>query len=460
MTLRPLVLHLLIVLAVAGCERTRKTPDVVQTGHSATAVAPHATLDTAHPSSAKAPEPRVVRDWETWIPQWQVALRDPDTLAVEVMSPLRSCAPGSNEPPDVGRRSDWRPKLRVQVTQASFDAIAAAYGFVRQGKGWITVAGADTLAASVDSASGWRILRGGLYGKPIQTAPAAGRPTTSADSNTLRHSGMIAARRHPAGCTLVLAYLPNEDGGDDTAAVQRVLESVTVGGDLPPGFASLRDGPDTVTVTPPNPADTIPEANDPGFGIIGVVDSGSVTDTVRIHASPDAASRVVARFFHSPDSGYKVVAHDSVEPSFSEYAYEEEALAALEANRDTSWVRVRYGMRGDTALTGWTRPIEGHVFLESWVNLIFGRGAAVGSPNYVVFLASPDGRVLPRGMVEGEGSAALYPFALKGPWMMVRVVTPSEECDIQAEHSRETYAWVRLLTNRDRPYFAYSPRGC
>ena len=446
MTSRSIILPVLCLLTAAGCEPARKSPDVVQTGHSATAVARPATADSTHPPAS---EPRKVLDWETWIPQWQVALRHPDTIPVEMMSPLRGCAGGSIEPPAVDDHVGSRSTIRIQVTRASFDAIAAAHGFVRQKTEWVTV-GADTtrVAAIPDSVSGWRILRGGWYGRPARPRP---------DSNTERHSRMIAARQHPAGCTIVLTYMPNGEGGDDTAAVRRIIESVMVGGDVPAGFAPLTDEPDTAIVTPPDPSPLIPEVDDPGFGIIGLVDTASVPDTVRIHSSPEASSRVVARFFHSPDSGYKLAARDSVEPSFSEYAYETEGLAALDANHDTSWVRVRYGTRGDTTLTGWTRPIDGHVFLRSWVDLVFDREAAVGSANPVVYLASPDGRVLSRRMVDG---GAMYPRAIQGPWMMVRVVIPSQQCEMQAEHSRETYAWVRFLTDRGRPYLAYAPRGC
>ena len=226
MNSRSIALSVLTLLITAGCERARKTPDVVQAGHSATAASRPATVDSTHPASSR--ERDVVRDWETWIPQWQVALRHPDTIPVEVIAPMRNCAAGGNEPPAMTAKGGPRSKILLQVTRASFDAIAATHGFVRQGSGWVTL-GADTarVAAIPDSASGWRILRGGWYGKAAQPKKR------SADSTTIHHFMMIATQQHPAGCTVVLTFVPNGDGGDDTAAVRRIIESATVGGDGP-----------------------------------------------------------------------------------------------------------------------------------------------------------------------------------------------------------------------------------
>ena len=200
MSSRSAVALFLTILAVTGCERARKSPAVAQTGNSAAAPPGRAApVESTH----SAPARERARDWETWIPQWQLALRHPDTLPIELVSPGESCT-RRNEPVDA-HLDDARPKLRVQVTQGSFEAIAVAHGFIRRGNAWVTI-GTDSaaVAAIPDSVSEWRILRGGWYGR--QAPVTAGRVNGSTvDPNIHRHAAMFATRQHASGCTVVLS---------------------------------------------------------------------------------------------------------------------------------------------------------------------------------------------------------------------------------------------------------------
>lgn len=450
---------LLTVLVLAGCERSQKTLNVAQTGRSAAAPAMGPT-DSAH--AANVSEARKVLDWESWIPQWQIAFRHPDTIPVILGAPLERCAQEGKGPLDMlSEAPSHSGSMRLQPTNLPFDAIAVAHGFVRRGAGWATIGTDGTVVeASGDSDSGWKILRGGWYGKRSPPAPISnGDPAVQ---NLFRHSTMFAVQSHPAGCTIVATYLPSGNGGDDTAAVRHILESVVVGIDSPPAFAYALDSASSDTSADPRGGATgsAAEYPDPGLGVVGWEDTLSTKDTITIHSTPASSSPVVARFIDRADSGYKVIAGDSVRESLMEYAYEIEGLAALDVNRGTSWVQVRYGVRSGKPLTGWTRPIPGRVFFKSWAALTLERGGGISGTGAVTYLASPGGRVLERERVAGGGYAALYPVASSGPWMLVRVVRPSNECDVQAEHSFETYAWVRFLDDRGRPYLWYAPRGC
>src|SRR5436309_2071941 len=125
---------LLSLLVLVGCERSRNGPDVAQTGRSAAvlAIGPTDSTRAAAPS-----EPRKVRDWESWIPQWQIALRHPDTIPLVLGAPRERCTREGKRPLDTLTEAESHPQsVRLQPTNLSFDAIAAAHGFVRRVAGW------------------------------------------------------------------------------------------------------------------------------------------------------------------------------------------------------------------------------------------------------------------------------------------------------------------------------------
>src|SRR5437764_606141 len=105
---------LLTLIVLVGCERSRQTPGVAQTGRSAAvpAIGPTDSTRAAAPS-----EPPKVRDWESWIPEWQIALRHPDTIPLVLGAPRERCTRQGEWPLDTLSETESHPQsVRLQPT--------------------------------------------------------------------------------------------------------------------------------------------------------------------------------------------------------------------------------------------------------------------------------------------------------------------------------------------------------
>jgi hypothetical protein len=77
------------------------------------------------------------------------------------------------------------------------------------------------------------------------------------------------------------------------------------------------------------------------------------------------------------------------------------------------------------------------------------------------FFATPDSGMSvdrPRG---GDDEYAMHPEEVRGSWMRVRLVVPSDNCVDPDSVPRQTRrAWIRYLDDRGRPNVWYYTRGC
>lgn len=53
----------------------------------------------------------------------------------------------------------------------------------------------------------------------------------------------------------------------------------------------------------------------------------------------------------------------------------------------------------------------------------------------------------------------LYPLHVEGNWMKVKLITPSEECELVSE-GKIINGWIKYLQDNGRPNVWYFPRGC
>jgi len=96
-----------------------------------------------------------------------------------------------------------------------------------------------------------------------------------------------------------------------------------------------------------------------------------------------------------------------------------------------------------------------------WTEQLADRPLFYPKPETAAFFATPDSGtpvVRPRG---GDDEYAMHPEEVRGSWMRVRLIVPSDNCVDRDSVARQTRrAWIRYLDDRGRPNVWYYTRGC
>ena len=323
-----------VLLMLAACDRAPERA----TDSAAVLVA----RDTA-PRAPRAPEIPQYR--ELWFPLWQIALDHTDSIHVQVSQPMARCQPAASArlARDGERQeSNAYGNLIVAITNEPFDTIARVAGFERRGDRWVTV-GTDGNARDAIEVAGTssRMLRGAGLGAAAPAIPRPAEPRMrDLDTNALRHHAFVATVEHPRGCTVVMRYLHHFEGGEDTAAVRRIVESVRLGPD-----AITKPFPDSVA-----DAQGIPEEDttqfdhtvgggDSGIGLV-IFDDSAAVETVTVYTARDRQSAVILRIARDMETRLSVVNDTTIALTAFEYGYEIDGLVVDQLALDSSWARI------------------------------------------------------------------------------------------------------------------------
>lgn len=455
-------------LALLGCAREQP-----RSSSDSTAVVTNAAPDSvAKATPAPAPSATPKRQRESYVPFWSVSFQHDEDFIVELAPPFAACDPARTPP--LPRDSLW-PNLNhhgviVAATRKPFDSIAAVFGYRQREGRWVSVDPRGMVMEAVEiRGASWRGLRGGRVGAivpslPHPTVEGAKTPGVGPQDN------ILAVVSHPSGCSIVLAFHPNADGGADSVAVRHILESVRTGSAAP---ASDFLPPPAQPVTPISDEDepVAPSADmaerrrrrEYGIGLVYLVadTSGSRTDTIAVYGQASERSSVVARYVGTPDAPLSLLAGDSLASSAIEFAYETQGLPIIERGADTSWVRIVYATdtTGAQPRTGWVRTTPGHVSDTTWTALFLATGALLfADASERAYYESPGGKEVSRSTLRDGHTHEV--IAAQGPWLLVKAVTPPEYCEEPAQRARNSYVWIRALDERGRPRVFYAPRGC
>ena len=207
-------------------------------------------------------------------------------------------------------------------------------------------------------------------------------------------------------------------------------------------------------------------AQERGVGVVhidaAVLMEGGGSDTLFVRAAPRADAPLLARLRVEAATYRLDAAPPAAEGAALAFGYEEIGLPALEVRGD-GWVRVLVAVAADGAtVEGWARPDEGSTRLLAWPDLLPGQPLwFLGEP---AFHDAPGGAERAIPLAPGSGGTPpadyiLWPLEVRGPWLRVEVVTPSDYCFDPAAPRRDT-AWVRYLDPDGRPRTWFFTRGC
>jgi hypothetical protein len=190
------------------------------------------------------------------------------------------------------------------------------------------------------------------------------------------------------------------------------------------------------------------------------------TDTLLLRSAPNASAVPVgAVLFTVSGNGvtsYAIASADSIRPNLVEYGYEESGAPFDSSDATGRWVRAILGFAADGGpRIGWVDTSRPGVGTIRWTEQLADRPLFFPKPEAAAFFATPDSGTpvaRPRG---GDDEYAMHPEEVRGSWMRVRLVVPSDNCVDPDSVARQTRrAWIRYLDDRGRPNVWYYTRGC
>jgi hypothetical protein len=192
-------------------------------------------------------------------------------------------------------------------------------------------------------------------------------------------------------------------------------------------------------------------------------------DTIRVRRDPSSSAPILARFIYtfgavtSPETTWAWAVEsteDSLVTNEVEFDYEEDGLPIDSIAGD--WLRVIYAVNeAGEPRAGWTQRRQ-DTGVRLWRDFLQERNLFFLDDQKAAFYSSPSGTPVRLQLTDGANGLpdyTMHPEEVVGPWMRVRVVTPSDYCFDPVQPKRDT-VWIRFLDARQRPTVFYHSRGC
>ena len=200
-----------------------------------------------------------------------------------------------------------------------------------------------------------------------------------------------------------------------------------------------------------------------GIGVIGFEPgpllAGRAADTIYVRTDSTPEAVVIARLVLDSARVYRYEALEGLleEQGTLEFGYGVVGLVLLERSPD-GWVRVYLGKApGGAVVSGWTRARPGALGLTLWDELLPGQALFFAlPPDSIRFHASPEG---PDAVFPIEDGYIMWPLEVRGDWMLVRAVSPSDYC-FDPPSPRQDTLWIRFRGQDGRPRVWFYTVGC
>ena len=201
---------------------------------------------------------------------------------------------------------------------------------------------------------------------------------------------------------------------------------------------------------------------DPGIGIVSPK-MDKARDSLPLFLS--SSESVIWGWFTrdlsgSDDQPFKLVTPLALRPNIMEFSYEESGLPVDSILPDR--VRVLLGWDGEQRMRrAWVR-LDSTIELRRWPQWLLETPVFFLPGVRADFFASPRGARYPVIIPGGdEPDYIMHPKQVRGEWMQVEVVTPSDYCaEDETTRRRKETVWIRYLDATKRPRVWYYTRGC
>ena len=201
---------------------------------------------------------------------------------------------------------------------------------------------------------------------------------------------------------------------------------------------------------------------DPGIGIVSPkLDKGR--DSLALFLSSNESATwgwFVRDLTGSQEQPFTLVTPLALRPNIMEFTYEESGLPVDSILPDK--VRVLLGWDGEQRMRrAWVR-LDSTIELRKWPQWLAETPVFFRPGVQADFYAAPRGARYPVILPGGdEPDYIMHPKQVRGEWMQVEVVTPSDYCaDDETLRVKREVVWIRFLDATHRPRVWYYTRGC
>lgn len=218
-------------------------------------------------------------------------------------------------------------------------------------------------------------------------------------------------------------------------------------------------------------SDSVAPVVDRGIGVLYFrTDSSGLRrhaiDSMALYADTSDAATLVGYFLESTwqTGGFPnaLATTDSLRPNVVEFDYEVAGLPFDRLSPSGRWARALIGFdRRGRVRRAWVRLGDG-VGWHLWRRYLREHALFFLDSVAATFFSAPGGA---RVQIPAPAGGAtyrhiMYPEIVRGPWMRVRMLVPSDYCAADPEPRREYRVWIRYLRPDGRPRVWYHSRGC
>ena len=139
-----------------------------------------------------------------------------------------------------------------------------------------------------------------------------------------------------------------------------------------------------------------------------------------------------------------------------EYEYESYGLPIIESG--INYIKVLYPSGSDKYRHGYINIDQEKLEIQYWENHLIKRPLFFLDKESIKLYNYINGDTISFDKATFENHV-LWPQAIKGNWMNVKYVSPSDSC-VEKVNAEIINCWIRYLDDNGRPMVWYHPRGC
>jgi len=202
---------------------------------------------------------------------------------------------------------------------------------------------------------------------------------------------------------------------------------------------------------------------DPGIGVVafGAPQGPAWSDTLLLYARPVAQQPIGRLLFASDGAGgwsYAIEWPESLTTNILEYGYEDAGLPFDSLTANDAWARVIPGFTHDGSPRSAWAPVVSGIEIVRWRQHLAEHDLFFRDGVRPAFFDAPEGSPTTFALPD-TSDYILHPLEIRGSWIRVRAVTPSDMC-ADPEAPRQAELWIRFLDSSERPVVWYHTRGC
>jgi len=207
----------------------------------------------------------------------------------------------------------------------------------------------------------------------------------------------------------------------------------------------------------------VANSGEKGIGILYLLQStptndNAIADSILILSEKNLAASAIGTFRFNPESRFEIFskAENGLSKAI-EFDYETFGLAVISIDKRNSWYEVCY-YENERKKSGFVKFNSKKLGFFCWEDILMKHPLFFEKEEDIKFYKSPSVKNGQLGL-NLISNYIMWPLEVKGEWMKVKVVSPSDYCQSQENASIGVY-WIKYRNERGQLLVWYFARGC